>query len=203
MNYLINTGQVRIMSSSRNNASSAYRKSTNLRTYKIFYICGPSACVAICGFEICRPNFSGDLRICVLRTQFFAELKLPQIWNFFIFLLTNIDLKFYNSHFFKIKNSFKQTFGRLLDIFAIKGDFILSVLWWKICRFAICGLAHLRNLWICGVLINQKKFAELKFADLHTSEICKFAIADWASELADLWFADLKNIYSPTFGIHG
>jgi hypothetical protein len=44
--------------------------------------------------------------------------------------------------------------------------FILSVVWWK-----IFGLAQLINL-----RINQKKCANLKFADSHTSEICGFAI---------------------------
>jgi hypothetical protein len=45
-------------------------------------------------------------------------------------------------NFYKIKK-FGQT-NLWPDSFAIKGGkkrcFILSVLWWKICRFAICGL---------------------------------------------------------------
>jgi hypothetical protein len=40
----------------------------------------------------------------------------------------------------------------------------------------------------------------LKFADLHTSEICGFVIADCAQEFAELWLADCKkNICAPTF----
>ncbi len=36
----------------------------------------------------------------------------------------------------------------------------LSVLWWKICGFAVCVLAHQQNLQICNLRINQKKFAD-------------------------------------------
>jgi hypothetical protein len=42
--------------------------------------------------------------------------------------------------------------------------------------FAICGLGHRRNLRICDLKIDQKKFANSKFADSHTSEICGFSI---------------------------
>ena len=41
-------------------------KSANLWTYKICYICGPSACVAFYGFVICGPNI---FVICDLLTQ--------------------------------------------------------------------------------------------------------------------------------------
>jgi hypothetical protein len=58
---------------------------------------------------------------------------------------------------------------------------ILSVLWWKICGFAICGLALHQNWRICNLRINEKKFA-----DSHISEICGFVIADEAQEFADL-----------------
>ncbi len=60
------------------NCKLANSKSANLRTYKIWYICRPSANVAICGF---------------VDPIFFKGLKLPQIRKFFIFLLTNIYLK--------------------------------------------------------------------------------------------------------------
>jgi hypothetical protein len=43
--------------------------------------------------------------------------------------------------------------------------------------FAICGLAHPKNLRICDLRINQKKLADLKFADSHTSGIFGLAIA--------------------------
>jgi hypothetical protein len=36
----------------------------------------------------------------------------------------------------------------------------------------------LANLRICGSRINHYKFADLKFSDWHTSEICRFAIAE-------------------------
>jgi hypothetical protein len=47
--------------------------------------------------------------------------------------------------------------------------FILSV-------FAICGMAHLRNLQICYLRINEKKFKALEFADayLRKLRICIF-----------------------------
>jgi hypothetical protein len=41
--------------------SFANRKSSNLRTYKIWYICRPSASVVICGFALCGPNIFRDL----------------------------------------------------------------------------------------------------------------------------------------------
>jgi hypothetical protein len=47
-----------------------------------------------------------------------------------------------------------------------------------ICRFAICGLGDQRNLRICDLQINHCKFADLRFADWHTSEIYGFAIAE-------------------------
>jgi hypothetical protein len=44
-------------------------KFANLQTYKICYICGPSACVVICKFAICGPNIFSDLLIHIfLRT---------------------------------------------------------------------------------------------------------------------------------------
>ncbi len=43
----------------------------------------------------------------------------------------------------------------------------------KFADLKVCGLALLRNLRICDLRINQKKFA-----DSHTSEICGFAIAN-------------------------
>ncbi len=65
----------------------------------------------------------------------------------------------------------------------------------------ICNLptAHLRNLRICNVRFYQNKFGDLKFLNSHISEICGFLIANWAQEFADLRFADLKNICTPTF----
>ncbi len=145
-------------------------KSANLWTYKIFDICGPSACGATCRFEICGPNTFCYLRICW--PKFIADLQLPQIWEFFIFLLTNTYLKCSNSIFYQIKISAKQTCSWLLDSFAIKGgNFFKKILsyggkfadWqfadWltnKICGFAICGSIK-RNLRTC---ISQK-FADL------------------------------------------
>jgi hypothetical protein len=37
--------------------------SKNTKICRLFYICGPSACVAICGFAICRPNIFCNLQI--------------------------------------------------------------------------------------------------------------------------------------------
>ncbi len=61
---------------------------------------------AIFGFAICWPKFV-------------ADLKLPQICKFFIFLPTETYLKCSNSNFYQIKNSAKQQPN--LDSFAIKG----------------------------------------------------------------------------------
>ncbi len=58
--------------------SSANRKSANLRTCIIFFICGPSASVAICGFAICGPNIFGNLRFC--GPNFLGDLKLKMLY---------------------------------------------------------------------------------------------------------------------------
>ena len=98
--------------------------------------------------QISDPLFFAIFKFAISWPKFVADLKLLQICKFFIFLLTNTYLKFSNSNFYQIKNSAKQTSRQLLDSFAIKGGnflkrcSILSVFWWKICRFAICGLAH-------------------------------------------------------------
>jgi hypothetical protein len=139
---------------------SANRKSANLRTYKICYIFGTSASLAICGYAICGPSC-------------FCGLETSTILKFFIFLLKSIYIKCSNPNFYDKKSS------RLLGSFAIKGGnfldrcFILFVLWWEIYRIAVCGLAHIRNLQICDLRINRKKIADSK-----TSEICGLAIAD-------------------------
>ncbi len=101
-------------------------------------------------FAICEPNIFCDLRIC----DFSA--------NSLCFSLLNCEI-----------NKFGQTnCGRLLGSFATQGGnfrcFVLSVLQWKVCGFANCGLAHLRNLRICDLRIEQNKFLYLQFADSHT-----------------------------------
>ncbi len=66
--------------------SSANRKSAILRTYKICYICGPSALsasVAICGLAVCGPN----IFLLFADPIIFADVKLPQICKLCIFSL--------------------------------------------------------------------------------------------------------------------
>jgi hypothetical protein len=46
----------------------------------------------------------------------------------------------------------------------------------QIWRFAICRLGHQECLRIYDLRITHYKFADLRFADWHTSEICGFAI---------------------------
>jgi hypothetical protein len=50
-------------------------------------------------------------------------------------------------------------------------------------------------LLICDFRINQKKFADFKFADLHTSENFGISIADRA-QFADLRIADFKKTFT-------
>ena len=132
-------------------------KSANLWTNKTCYICGPSACVAICSFSNFGPNIFCNFQICDLLTQICCGLKTSANLQILYFLLTNTYLKCSNSNFYERKNSAKQTSRQLIDSFAIKGGnfvercLILSVLWWKICGFAICGLAHQQNLQICNL----------------------------------------------------
>ncbi len=132
-------------------------KSANLWTYKICYICGPSAYGAICGFEICGSNIFCNLRICW--PKFIADLQLPQIWEFFIFLLTNTYLKCANSNFYQIKISVKQTCSWLLDSFALKGGNFLKEMFNSL-------YLMLENLRICNLRIGSPtKYADLQFAD--------------------------------------
>ncbi len=64
--------------------------------------------------------------------------------------------------------------------------------------FRMCG-----NLRICDLRINQKKFADLKYVDLHTWEIWGFAIADWAQKICGFAICGLlKNICAPTFAYY-
>jgi len=117
--------------------SFANRKSTSLRTSKIFYICG---------FAICGSNIFSNCGFFDLRTQFFCGLKTaanPQILYFSLY------------------------------------KYILQ-----------------RNSRIFDLRINQNKFTDLKFADSNTSEICWFAIADWAQECVDLRLADSKKTFA-------
>ncbi len=71
-------------------------KSANLWTYKICYICGPSANVAICRFAICVPYI-----FAICGPKFFCGLKTLPIRKFFTFLLTNTYIKCSNSNFIK------------------------------------------------------------------------------------------------------
>ncbi len=107
--------------------------------------------------------------------HFFANLKLLQIRKFFIFLLTNTYLKCSNSKFYQIKNSAKQTCCQLSYNFAIKRGNFFKKMFNSLCLIA-------ENLQTGS----PTKFADLKFADSHISEICRFEIADWTQKFADL-----------------
>ncbi len=63
---------------------------------QIWYICGPSANVAICRFAICVPYI-----FAICRPKFVCGLKTLQIRKFFTFLLTNTYIKCSNSNFIK------------------------------------------------------------------------------------------------------
>ncbi len=152
-------------------------KSANLWTSKICYICGPSACGAICGFA--DPIFFAISGFAICWPKYIVDLQLPQIWKFFIFLLINTCLKCSNSNFYQIKNSAKQTCSWLLDSFAIKGGNFFKKMSNSLClivkNLQICNLrtGSPTNLQNCNLQINEKKFA-----DSHFSEICGFVIAD-------------------------
>jgi hypothetical protein len=53
---------------------------------------------------------------------------------------------------------------------------------------------------ICDFRVDHYKFADLRFVDQTTSEICGFAIAQRAQEFADL---QTKKICVPTFAREG
>ena len=56
----------------------------------------------------------------------------------------------------------------------------------QICGYVIGRLGHQ----FVDLQINHYKIEDLQFADRHSSEICGFAIAEWAKVFADFWFAD-------------
>jgi hypothetical protein len=62
------------------------------------------------------------------------------------------------------------------------------------------GLGHQGSLRICDFRVDHDKFADLRFVDQTTSEICGFAIAERAPEFADL---QTKKICVPTFAREG
>ncbi len=148
----------------RNHRPPSLWKSANLCTYKICYICGPSACVAICRFAIFRPNIFWQFVDLGFADQ---NLKIPQICKFFIFRLTNTYLNCTNANFYLITNSAIQICSRLLDSFAIKEN-----LWWEICEFAICGLAHQLNLQICNLQFADQSKLICRLAYLRNLRIC-------------------------------
>ncbi len=157
-------------------------KSANLCTYKICYICRPSACGAICGFA--DPIFFAICGFGICWPKYIVDLQLPQIWKFFIFLLINTYLKCSNSNFYQIKNSAKQTSSWLLDSFAIKEGNFFKKMFNSLClivkNLRICYLrtGSPTNLRICILRICNLQINEKKFADSHISEICGFVIAD-------------------------
>ncbi len=88
--------------------------------------------------RICGPNIFCNLRIWDLLTQIYCG---PTTSTNLKILFLSVYQKCSNSNFYQIKNSASQTCSWLLDSFAIflKRFLILSVLQWKLCRFAICG----------------------------------------------------------------
>jgi hypothetical protein len=122
--------------------NSANRKSANLRTY-FFNICKTFATVS-------------NLLICAL-------------WTIHLLLFANprTTLGFWDS--FELHGL--RTVGKNSIGGNGSGSETLP-LSLQICGFAICGLGHQGNLRICDLLIIHYKFANLRFADWHTSEIC-------------------------------
>jgi hypothetical protein len=122
----------------------------------------------------------GNLGICELRTDpiffvrfanlrfadpiFVADLQLPQICKFFIFLFTNTYLKCSNLNFYQVKNSAKQACSQVLDSFAIKGG--------NLKRDVKFSLSY-------GGKFEDLQFADLQFEDLQFAdqpkEICGIA----------------------------
>jgi hypothetical protein len=152
-------------------------KSANLWTYKICYICGPSACVAIWGFANFEPNIFCNFQIC----NFLTQICCGQICKLLIFLLTNSYLKCSNSNFYQIKNSAEQTSRQLLDSFCYKGREFFKKMFNSLCLMV-------ENLQICNLLTGSlTKFAicrsnkrnlqtriSQKFADLSCKYFCAF-----------------------------
>jgi hypothetical protein len=61
--------------------------------------------------------------------------------------------------------------------------------------FLIADLPKCKIFRIYDLQINHYKFSNFRFANCHTSEICRFAIAELTQEFVDLRFADSqKNV---------
>jgi hypothetical protein len=52
------------------------------------------------------------------------------------------------------------------------------------------------RIWIRYTAFFLKKFADLRFADWHTSEMCGFAIVECGQEFADLRFEGLQKKFA-------
>jgi hypothetical protein len=125
------------------NTSSANRKSENLRTYKLFLICGPSANEAICGPCI----------FCDLRTQLFLLTR-----KYINFPLTKISLKCFHSNLrptFGFWNSFETIYMVFRSLNYTNVSSILSTLFLR--DLILClGGAKLRLAWASLVRGIQK-----------------------------------------------
>ncbi len=89
----------------------------------------------------------GTYWICDLQTQaFYADLKVCKSANTYSLQIQHIP---WCSNLYKIKNLFKKTiFGTVFRRSCVV--FCRNLQIYKICRFAICGLVHLRKLRICN-----------------------------------------------------
>jgi hypothetical protein len=86
--------------------------SLQIGSANFFYIYGPSASVAICGFAICRPNIFMQLAdLQFADSNFIADLLFCKSANSLFFSLENTCLKCSKLNSYKIKNSATNTCG--------------------------------------------------------------------------------------------
>jgi|688.fasta_scaffold466908_1 hypothetical protein len=95
----------------------------------------------------------------------FADLKLQQIWKIFYKYKYKYKLrivqfeKFYQTNLRPVRWYWHKKGHNFLQRF-----FILSVLWWKICRFSISGLEQQWNLriWKVGIIHTNFQICNLR-----------------------------------------
>ncbi len=118
--------------------------------------------------RICGPNIFCNLRICDLLTQIYCGPTTSANLKILYFSAYKYIPKCFNSNFYHIKNSAKQTSSWLLDSFAIKGGNFKKKIFNSLCLIV-------ENLWICNLRTGSPtKFADLQFAD-QWKEICGLA----------------------------
>ncbi len=131
---------------------------------------------------------SCDLQICDLQAQLtFADLQLPQICKYIVFILTNICLNCHNSNL-RITFGFQNSF----ELYCIPQNKIFLRRYRKYQRQNSLDLDRKHCFFSC-------KFADLRFVDWDTKDICGFAVCGMSPRICGFTKMRFAEICLPTF----